>query len=202
MTPLRIVVPEEFIMDGMASIPEVGDRVDYSLQFVEARPWTNPDMANHVVAQVEVLNDGRLSSDWVDPHGETRRGTYSMLLNGDGWCAYFQSSRLYEGTAKLTGTLEADWPGVIPIDSETAGTVTGCKLITRVSPPNSTGAHTLPPTDTVGPLREGQAFRLGLEPSVDTAGAASGWVSMGPPRDGPWTREVAVLVALDVGSSP
>ncbi|MGU3433212.1 hypothetical protein ACNHUS_09340 [Actinomycetes bacterium M1A6_2h] len=201
MVSLRIVVPEEFIMDGMASVPEVGDRVGYLLEFTETGPQANPHLSNNVVAAVEVWNEGRVSAAWVDPEGLTHAGTYSMLLTGDGWSAYFRSTHLYEGTTTLTGTFVADWPGVIPIDTETTGTVNSCELITRVSYPDSTGRHTQPAMDTLEPLRLGHAgFRSGLEPVEPIPAGESGWVSMAPPRNGPWIRDAGILVELEIDS--
>lgn len=95
-------------MDGVVDIPRIGDRVDYTLQFHEARAWIHPEMSNEVTARVEQLNNGRCSADWVDPDGRIRAGSYSMLLHGDRWCAYFLSSRLYAGTAQCAGWFEAD----------------------------------------------------------------------------------------------
>jgi hypothetical protein len=201
MTQLRIVVPEDFIADGMASIPEVGDRVGYLLQFHEGRPQANPEVSNRVLARVEVLNEGRLSAGWIDPSGTSHPGTYSMQLHGDGWRAYFRSSRLYQDTATLTEAFGAGWPGVIPIDTETTGVVTRCQLITRVSYPDPAGRHTQPSTDTLGPVPEGQkGFRLGLVPVGPAPQGASGWVAMGPPQDGPWTREAGILVELETSA--
>ncbi|OUS95095.1 hypothetical protein CA951_13580 [Rhodococcus sp. NCIMB 12038] len=111
MTTLRITVPGELIMDGIVGIPQVGDRVDYTIQFYEARPWIHPETSNDVVARVESLSEGELSAGWTDPHGRVHPGTYSMLLHGDGWSAYFLSTHFYEGTAELAGSFEADWPG-------------------------------------------------------------------------------------------
>ncbi|AHD24244.1 hypothetical protein Y013_24975 (plasmid) [Rhodococcus pyridinivorans SB3094] len=105
MTRLRIVVPEDVIMDGMIDLPRSGDCVDYTLQFYEAGPWIHPEMSSEVVVGVEQLNDGRCSADRVDPDGRIRAGSYSMLLHGDCWCAYFVSSRLYAGTAQCAGSV-------------------------------------------------------------------------------------------------
>jgi hypothetical protein len=201
VTTLRIVVPEDLIMDGIVGIPRIGDRVDYTLQFYEARPWIHPEMSNEVTARVEQLNGGRCSADRVDPDGRIRVGSYSMLLHSNGWCAYFVSSRLYEGTAQCAGWFEADWPGVLPAEAQVAGTVTRCRLITRVSVPDADGRHTQGWTDTLGPVPDGHTgFRLGLVPATPVPADPRGWHSaMIPPRDGSWTREAGVLVDLDVG---
>lgn len=45
-------------MDGMVDIPQVGDRVDYTVQFYEAQPWIHPETSNDVVARVESLSEG------------------------------------------------------------------------------------------------------------------------------------------------
>lgn len=187
-------------MDGIVDIPQVGDRVDYALQFYEAQPWIHPETSNDVVARVESLNEGRLSAEWTDPYGQVHPGTYSMLLHGDGWSAYFLSTRFYEGTAELAGSFEADWSGVIPAEAQVAGTVARCQLITRASSPDAEGRHIDGWTDTLGPVPEGQTgFRDGLVPVLPMPPDPRGWHSpMIPPRDGPWVREAGVLVDLEV----
>ncbi|MGW4332204.1 hypothetical protein ACWEK5_05185 [Rhodococcus koreensis] len=199
MTSLRIKLPAELIMDGVVNIPQVGDRVDYAVQFYQASS-IHPEYSNDVVARVQQLNNGRLSAEWTDPHGQVHPGTYSMLLHGDGWCAYFLSTRPYEGTVQLAGSFEADWSGVIPTEAQVAGTVTSRQLITRTSSPNPDGRHTEGWTDTLGPVPEGQTgFRDGLVPVVPIPPDPRGWHSaMVPPRDGPWIREAGILVGLTV----
>ena len=90
---------------------------------------------------------------------------------------------------------------MLPAEAQVAGTVTRCRLITRVSVPEADGRHTQGWTDTLGPVRDGQTgFRLGLVPATPVPADPRGWHSpMIPPRDGPWTREAGVLVDLDVG---
>lgn len=189
-------------MDGIVDIPQVGDSVDYALQFHETQPWTNPETSNDLVVQVEQLNGGRLSAEWTDPCGQVQPGTYAMLLHGDKWSAYLLSPSLYEGAVRLVGCLEADWPGVIPAEAQVAGTVARCQLITRVSLPDMEGRHTERWTDTLGPVPEGKTgFRLGLVPVVPIPPDPQGWHSpMIPPRDSPWIREAGVLVELEVAS--
>ncbi|TJZ78634.1 hypothetical protein FCG67_09180 [Rhodococcus oryzae] len=203
VTTLRIIVPEDLIMDGTIDIPQVGDHVDYALQFYRAEPWIHPETSNDVVALVEPLNEGRLSVEWTDPYGRVHPGTYSLLLHGDDWTAYFLSRHLYEGTVHLVGSFEADWPGVIPSDARVAGTVTRCQLITRTSSPDAEGRHTEGWTDSLGPLRDGQTgFLDGLVPMVPMPPDAREWGSpMVPPPDGPWIREAGILVDLEVATS-
>ncbi|BAH56042.1 hypothetical protein ROP_pROB01-05430 (plasmid) [Rhodococcus opacus B4] len=185
VTTLRIIIPEELIMDGIVGIPQVGDSVDYTLQFYEAQPWINPEASNDVVALVEPLNEGRLSAEWTDPNGHVHPGTYSMMVHGDGWRAYFLSTRLYEGTAQLVGSFEADWPGVLPSEAQVAGTVARCQLITRTNSTDAEGRSTEGWADTLGPVPEGQTgFRI---PSQDCP----------TPR----VREIGILVDLAVTTS-
>ena len=203
MTILQIIVPAELIMDGIVNIPQIGDRVDYAIQFYQAEPCLHPEYSNDVVARVEVLNEGRLSAEWTDPYGQIHPGTYSMLLHGDGWCAYFLSTCPYEGTVQLSGSFEADWPGVIASEAQVAGRVARRQLITRTSSPDAAGRHTEGWIDTLGPLSEGQTgFRDGLVPVVPIPPDPRGWHSaMIPPRDGPWVREAGILVSVTVAAS-
>ncbi len=197
MVELRIVVPEELIMDGVVDIPSVGDYVEYAIAFRQADASTSPGFCTDVEARVEQLNEGRLSQDWIDSSGQNHPGTYAMLLYGDRWCAYFRSTAPYEGDVQLAGVLEADWAGVIPVEAQVAGTVEGRQLITRTSPPDADGRHRAG-VDVLGPVREGQTgFRSGLVPETPIPADPRGWHSaMIPPRDGPWVREVGILVDL------
>ncbi|WP_138998453.1 hypothetical protein [Rhodococcus zopfii] len=154
MTTLRIIVPEELIMDGVVDIPQVGDRVEYAVRFDQATPRMHPENTNDVVARVEQLNGGRLS-EWTDPYGQIHPGTYPMLLHGGGWRAYSTSTSLYEGTVQLAGSFEADRPGTIPSAAQAAGTTVGRQLITRASRLESEGRHAGGRIDTLGALREG-----------------------------------------------
>jgi hypothetical protein len=200
---LQIIVPAELIMDGVVDIPKVGDRVDYAIQFYPGEKYLHPECSNDVVARVEQLNAGRLSAEWTDPDGQLHPGTYSLLLHGDGWCAYFSSTSPYEGTVQLAGSFQADWPGVIPFEARIAGTVARRQLITRTSSPDADGRHTEGSTDTLGPLREDQTgFRSGLVPVVPIPSDPRGWhSSMIPPQDGPWVREAGILVSRVVATS-
>lgn len=183
-------------MDGMAPVPTVGDHVGYWLRFRSQHPSDNPEMITTVVARVQPLHDGRLSADWTDPHGTTRPGTYSMLLTGTGWSAYFTGPELLDGEQRLTGVLEANWSAILPVD-ETTATATRVQLVTRTSYPNA-GARQDEWSDRLDPVPEGQTgFRFGLEPVEPLPPGQSGWVEMAPPRQGPWVREAGVLVDLD-----
>jgi hypothetical protein len=84
VTTLRIIVPEDLVMDGTIDIPQVGDHVDYALQFYLAEPWIHPETSNDVVALVEPLSEGRLSAAWTDPYGRVHPGTYSLRLGAGG----------------------------------------------------------------------------------------------------------------------
>ncbi|MGX7728310.1 hypothetical protein ACWPOB_03450 [Rhodococcus sp. 2H158] len=96
----------------MVAFPQFGDHVEYSLTFVELQPGSLPEMRNDITARVEVLNDGRLSQEWVDPTGQTHPGTYSLLQHGRGWGASPYSTMLHHGTVQLTGSLSADFPAL------------------------------------------------------------------------------------------
>lgn len=197
MVELRIIVPEELIMDGVVDIPSVGDYVEYTIAFRQAGAATPPRFCTDVEARVEQLNEGRLSQDWIDSCGQNHPGTYAMLLYGDRWCAYFRSTTPYEGVVQLSGVFEADWAGVIPAEAQVAGTVVDRQLITRTSSPDTDGRHRVG-VDVLGPVREGQSgFRSGLVPEIPIPADPRGWRSaMIPPRDGPWVREIGILVDL------
>ncbi|NKS17747.1 hypothetical protein GS490_15620 [Rhodococcus hoagii] len=170
MTALQIIVPAELILDGAADIPKVGDRVDYAIQFYLSGWYEQclpPEYSNDVVVRVEQLNSGRPAPAWTDPYGQPHPKTYPMLLHGDGWCAYFSSPHLEHGMVQLTGSFEADWPGVIPSEAMVAGTVTDRQLITRTSSPDADGRHTQGWVDSLGTMGEGQTgFQSGLVPAV------------------------------------
>ncbi|MBY6364334.1 hypothetical protein [Rhodococcoides corynebacterioides] len=153
-------------------------------------------MTTTVVARVDPLKDGRLSADWTDPLGITRPATYSMLLTGAGWSAYFTGLELFDGEQRLTGIFEAAWSAVVPVD-ETTATATRVQLVTRTSYPDAAGGHD-EWSDRLEPVPKGKTgFRFGLEPVEPLPPGQSGWVSMAPPRQGPWVREAGLLIALD-----
>lgn len=186
-------------MDGMAPIPTAGDHVGYWLRFRTQHPSDNHEMTTTVVARVDPLKDGRLSADWTDPLGITRPATYSMLLTGAGWSAYFTGLELFDGEQRLTGIFEADWSAVVPVD-ETTGTALRVQLVTRTSYPDAAGRRE-EWSDRLDPVPEGQTgLRFGLEPVEPLSLGESGWVEMAPPRQGPWVREAGVLVDLDTNS--
>ena len=196
VTHLRVLVPEDYIMDGMAPIPTAGDRVGYWLRFRLQHPSDNPEMITTVVARVDPLADGRLSADLTDPEGIKRPGLYSMMLTGTGWNAYFTGPELFDGEQRLTGFFEADWSAIIPVE-ETTATATRVRLVTRTSYPDAAGRHD-EWSDRLDPVPEGQTgFRFGLEPVEPLPLGQSGWVEMAPPRQGPWVREAGVLIDLD-----
>ncbi len=197
MVELRIIVPEELIMDGVVDIPNVGDYVEYAIACRQAGASTPPGFCTDVEARVELLNEDRLSADWIDSYGQNHPGAYAMLLYGDRWCAYFRSTAPYEGVVQLSGVFEANWAGVIPVEAQVAGTVVGRQLITRTSSCDADGRHRAG-VDVLGPIREGQTgFRSGLVPETPIPADPRGWHSaMIPPRGGPWVREVGILVDL------
>ena len=199
VTHLRVLVPADYIMDGMAPIPTVGDHVGYWLRFRSQHPSDNPEMITTVVARVQPLHDGRLSAEWTDPLGITRPRTYSMLLTGAGWSAYFTGLELFDGEQRLTGIFEADWSAVVPVD-ETTATATRVQLETRTSYPDAAGGHD-EWSDRLKPVPKGKTgFCFGLKPVEPLPAGQSGWVSMAPPRARPWEREIGVLVDLDTHS--
>lgn len=199
---LRIIVPEALIMDGMVDIPQVGDHVDYALQFYRALPWMHPEVLNEVVARVELLNDGTFTGAQTDPYGHDHPDAYPMLLHGDGWSAYFLATHLHEGSSGLSGSFEADWPGVVPAEARVFGTVSRRQLITRTSRPNAEGQHIEGWTDTLGEVTDGHTrLRSGLVPETTVPPGQRGWVRVVPPRNGPWVREAGVLVDLEVAES-
>ncbi|EOM76897.1 hypothetical protein DW322_05350 [Rhodococcus rhodnii] len=122
-----------------------------------------------------------------------------MTLHGDTWSALFRSPRLRRGTTELVGHFEADWPGLVPENSMIAGTVTECRLITRTSRPGDDGRHDQGYSDELAPVRPGQTgFTNGLVPEEPPPpDFRSGWVAVGPPRTGPWIRQIGVLVEVE-----
>lgn len=199
MESLRVLVPADLILDGMVEFPQVGDHVEYALTFVEHEPGIPPEMRNDLTARVEVCGDGRLSREWVDPAGRTHPGTYSLLLHGRGWGAALHSTTLYHGTVQLTGSLAADFPALVPEQARVRAAVTGRRLVSHTSWPDANGHYSGGGIHTFGPVREGQnGFATGTVPESPIPEGSSGWVSMIPPPEGPWTQEVGVLVELRI----
>lgn len=196
---LRVLVPADLILDGQVEFPQVGDRAEYALTFVELRPGILPEMRNDITAQVKVLAGGRVSQGWTDPAGQSHPGTYSMLLHGRGWAASLHSTTLYQGTVQLAGSLSADFPALVPEQARTRGTVTDRQLVTHTSRPGPNGRYPHNGVYTLGPVREDQrGFADGLVPATPIPEGSSGWVSVIPPPEGPWIQEVGVLVDLHI----
>ena len=192
---LRVLVPADLIFDGQVEFPQVGNCVEYALTFVELEPGALPEMRNELTARVEVLGDGRLSQEGVDPAGRTHPGTYSLLLHGRGWGASLYSTTLYRGTVQLTGSLSA----LVPEQARVRGTVTGRRLVSHTSWPDANGHYSGGGIHTFGPVREGQnGFATGTVPESPIPEGSSGWISPVPPPEGPWIQEVGVLVELRI----
>ena len=203
VTRLRIVVAAELIEDSSAEFPRIGDHVRYDLRCYEADPRMNPEMLNHFEARAELLNLGRISEGWTDPDGCVHPATYSLLLHGDGWGASLDSTTPLHGPVRISGMLEAEFPGMLPEEARVEGEVTDCRLITRTSLPGIGPGQQRAETDSLGPVRAGQiGFASGLIPQTpkpaDSAGENGWWSAMIPPPDGPWIREAGLRVDLQV----
>ncbi|MGW0175340.1 hypothetical protein ACWDUM_16040 [Rhodococcus sp. NPDC003322] len=194
MVSLRIVVPEYLVMDGMCEFPTVGASIDYALTFVESAAAAHPEMRSRIEVEAELLAGGRRSEAWTGPNGSGHAGTYSMLLHGEGWCAQFASATRHTGPVVLTGVFEADFPAFVPDVAHVYGTVTRRRMITRTSEAGSQDW-----TDSLtGISSDRTGFRSGLLPSRPIRSGSSGGVSMVPPPDAPWVRDVGILVDLAV----
>lgn len=200
MGELRIVVPGEYILDGMCAFPLPGDRAEYSLAFRERTASTNPVMLNDARAEAEPPRNNRCTPGWTDPDGSFQTPTYAMFLHNADFTAFFRSPELLRGPVVLRGTLEADWPAVIGDPPPVRGTIARCRLVTRTTGVYPIGEHrtridTL--TDLDGPV----GFRSGLVPA-GPPGETGGrnWVAMVPPEHGEWTSDSGVLVTLSIST--
>ncbi|MFC9361638.1 hypothetical protein ACFTZB_34310 [Rhodococcus sp. NPDC057014] len=188
---LRIVVPEDLIMDGQCAFPVVGDVAEYALRFyhradTEAGPGDSPDFGSVVTGEIENLDD---------------RPVRSMLLRGAGFTAYLKSADELRGPVHLRGYFEADFAALLPESARVTGSIRRRQLITHTRHPDPDGRYRAAGTYTLSEVPDGKAgLRTGLVPApppVSGPFAGTGWVAMVPPRDGPWIRESGILVELD-----
>ncbi|QDQ96778.1 hypothetical protein [Tomitella fengzijianii] len=204
MAELRIVLPEYLVSDGQETIPRVGDRVEYLLEFREIDPAVFPE-ASHVVEtraeHVPAAGNAHADADRrILAHHDGRR----HLLRGSHWAASLASQTLDSVPAELVGIFEVACLGMVTEHARAAGEVTDCMLITRTSWPDTDGEYSHDGTMKLSPLRVGQSgFDSGLVADVPDNFHGSGWFPLVPPRDGPWRCEEGALVTLDVdGSAP
>lgn len=201
MGNLQIVVPEEFILDGMCAFPVPGASAEYSLAFYELTEATNPAMLNDVRAEAEPPSNNRCSPGWTDPDGSSHPATYPTLLHSVDFTAFFRSPELLRGPVDLRGTLEADWPAVIGEPPPVRGLIVRCQLITSTTVLDPIGQRRAR-IDTLTDIDEPTSFRSGLVPAAPPSQTSDvwGWTAMVPSQPGEWTRDRGVMVSLSVDS--
>ncbi|WP_460973466.1 hypothetical protein [Prescottella soli] len=173
-------MPAELIEDGQCPFPEIGEKARYTLIFEPASADTPAELRTEFTARQENLAENL------------------HLLHCDGFAAS------YSGPLKLPprvrGRLSAEFGALVPSAAQVTGTVRSRRMVTVTSQPDASGRHPRNGTVTLADVPAGRrGFDSGLVAgrSVWKNADGGGWVSMEPPHDRPWVREVGVLVGLD-----